>query len=134
LVERCRVLLGGDGSREERNRRRLAALETLQARAKERRAESLRRVWGARPISRQRLSAELGEAVKGKPWSGVPGPGWEVTGAGQVPSAGSGGGSAGLGLAMGVAMGAALAQKDAGRFFVQMVGDGELLYTSSSLW
>ena len=31
-------------------------------------------------------------------------------------------------------MGAALAQTGSGRFFVHTVGDGELLYTSSSLW
>src|SRR5213076_845046 len=94
LLERCRSLSSEDGGREGRQRDRRAAIETLQERGRDRRAESLRRVWDARPISRQRLSAELGEAVKGRPWAGVPGPDWEVTEPEQVPSAGSGGGSA----------------------------------------
>ena len=82
----------------------------------------------------QRLSGELWEAVKGKPWSGAARPDWEITEPEQVASAGSGGGSAGLGLAMGAAIGSALANKDSGRFSVHITGDGELLYTPSSLW
>jgi thiamine pyrophosphate-dependent acetolactate synthase large subunit-like protein len=35
---------------------------------------------------------------------------------------------------MGVAIGQALANKDSGRFLVHMTGDGEFLFTPSSLW
>jgi benzoylformate decarboxylase/acetolactate synthase-1/2/3 large subunit len=61
-------------------------------------------------------------------------PGWEVTDPDQVPSAGSGGGSAGLGLAMGTVIGATLPFRRSGRFSVHVTGDGELLYTPSSMW
>ena len=43
-------------------------------------------------------------------------------------------GSGGLGLSMGVAIGQALAHRGSGRFFVQVSGDGEFLFTPSSLW
>src|SRR5438270_2262641 len=106
----------------------------MQAAARGRRAAALRRVWDARPISEQRLAAEIGEAIKGRPWMGPARADWEVTEPEQVPSAGSGGGSAGLGLALGVAIGSTLAMKESGRFYVHLTGDGELLYTPSSLW
>ncbi|HWC30257.1 MAG TPA: thiamine pyrophosphate-binding protein, partial [Dehalococcoidia bacterium] len=136
LVEACRTALGRDGSGAGRISDRRQAIEAMQARARERREAASRRNWDARPISLNRLNAELWEAVKGKPWTGGPGrAGWEVERLEQVGATGGGGGGAGgLGLAMGSAIGVALAHRGNGRFHVHVSGDGQLLYTPSSLW
>lgn len=135
LVEACRRNLSRDSGSSRRLSERREAIDVMQARGQERRQANSRRDWDARPISMSRLNAELWEAVKGKPWTGGGRPGWEVTGPEQVAaSAGGGGGSGGLGLAMGSAIGVALAHKDSGRFHVHVMGDGQLLYTPSSLW
>jgi acetolactate synthase-1/2/3 large subunit len=105
----------------------------MQARGRERREANARRNWDDMPISLSRLNAELWEAIKGKPWTGGGGSqGWELSEPEQV--AGYGGGAGGLGLAMGSAIGQALATKGSGRFHVIVTGDGQFLYTPSSLW
>ena len=136
LVEACGQALGGDGGSRQRIDARREAIARLQARAQERRAASARRDWDARPISVPRLNAAIWDAIKGKSWmAGGARAGWDITEPAQVTGyAGSGGGSAGLGLAMGSAIGQALAHRDSGRFYVHVSGDGELLYTPSSLW
>lgn len=136
LVEACGQALARDGGSRQRLDDRRQAIERLQASERGRRAANARRGWDSRPISLQRLNAELWDAIKGKPWMvGAARAGFEITGPEQVGgSAGSGAGSAGLGLAMGVAIGQAAANRDSGRFFVHVSGDGELLYTPSSLW
>ena len=48
--------------------------------------------------------------------------------------AGLTGSSQGLGLALGLAMGSTLALRGSDRFYVHLTGDGELLFTPSSLW
>jgi thiamine pyrophosphate-dependent acetolactate synthase large subunit-like protein len=82
-----------------------------------------------------RVAAELGEAVKelGVPWSIVYGAlrGWEVTEPEQVVASGRG---AGLGSAAGNAVGSSLAYRDAGRLCINVIGDGDLLYTAAALW
>jgi thiamine pyrophosphate-dependent acetolactate synthase large subunit-like protein len=82
------------------------------------------------------VNAEIWEAVKDKPWMAGSGrAGWDVTDPDQiVGSAGSGAASGGLGLSMGVAIGQTLAHRGSGRFFVHTSGDGEFLFTPSSLW
>jgi thiamine pyrophosphate-dependent acetolactate synthase large subunit-like protein len=134
LVDLCRRALERNGAGRSRMDDRRRAIEEFQGRARERREANLRREWDRRPISLGRLNGELWQAVKGKPWMGSVRPGWEVTDPDQVPSAGSGGGSAGLGLAMGTVIGATLPYRRSGRFSVHVTGDGELLYTPSSLW
>ncbi len=136
LVEACGQALAREGGSRQRLDDRRQAIERMQASARERRAASARRDWDARPISVSRLNAELWDAVKGKPWmAGGVRPGWEITEPEQIAgSAGSGGGSGGLGLSMGVAIGQALAHRGSGRFSVHVSGDGEFLYTPSSLW
>ncbi|HEY3118117.1 MAG TPA: thiamine pyrophosphate-dependent enzyme [Chloroflexota bacterium] len=136
LVDSCRQALERDGGSRGRIEQRREAIATLQASAQERRVANARRGWNNRPISLQRMNAELWEAVNGKHWmAGSARAGWDITDPEQIAgSAGSGGGSAGLGLAMGSAIGQALARQDNGRFFVHVCGDGELLFTPSSLW
>lgn len=136
LVAACGHALERDAGAKQRIDDRRRAIEKMQASARERRAANARRGWDSRPISVQRLNAELFNAVQGKRWmAGAARPGWEIAEPDQIAgSAGSGGGSGGLGLAMGVAIGQALAHRDSDRFYVHVSGDGEFLYTPSSLW
>ena len=132
LVDFCRQAISRAAGGDTKTSDRRSAIEAIRTQAREHRAAP--RSSDARPISAARLSAEIWQAVKGKPWVGSARSGWEVTDPEQVPSAGSGGGSAGLGLAMGAAIGTALAYKGSGRFSIHLTGDGEFLYTPSSLW
>jgi thiamine pyrophosphate-dependent acetolactate synthase large subunit-like protein len=133
LIQACRSALDRDGDSRRRLSDRSEAIERMQARGRERREANARRNWDDMPISLSRLNAELWEAIKGKPWTGGGGrQGWELSEPEQV--AGYGGGAGGLGLAMGSAIGQALATKGSGRFHVIVTGDGQFLYTPSSLW
>ncbi|MEA2642448.1 MAG: acetolactate synthase large subunit [Chloroflexota bacterium] len=136
LVELCGQALGRDSGSKQRVEERGRAVERMQAGAQERRAANLRRGWDSRPISVQRVNAELWNAVQGKPWlSTSMRAGWEITDPEQIAGhAGSGGSSAGLGLAMGTAIGQGLAHRGSGRFLVHTSGDGEFLFTPSTLW
>jgi acetolactate synthase-1/2/3 large subunit len=136
MIEACERALAGDNGSRRRIDERREAVDRMQASARERRGSAVRRDWDSRPISVSRMNAEIWEAVKGKPWmAGGVRPGFEVTDPEQVVGvAGSGAGSGGLGLSMGVAIGQALAHRGSGRFFVQVSGDGEFLFTPSSLW
>ncbi|MGH7417280.1 MAG: thiamine pyrophosphate-dependent enzyme, partial [Candidatus Rokuibacteriota bacterium] len=136
LVEACGRALGQDGGSARRIDDRRQAIARMQETGRERRAANARRGWDSRPISLNRMNAELWEAVKGKPWmTGGARPGFDITGPDQVIGrAGSGSGAGGLGLSAGSAIGMALAERGSGRFLVQVIGDGEFLYTPSSLW
>jgi acetolactate synthase I/II/III large subunit len=136
LVEACAHALERDSGSKRRIDDRRRAVETMQVAARERRENQLRRDWDARPISMNRLNAELFSAVQGKLWMTTSARGgWEYDDPGQIAGhAGSGGGSAGLGLSMGVAMGEALAHRGSSKFLVNVSGDGEFLFTPSSLW
>ena len=136
LVEACSKELERDSGSKRRIDERRQAVETIQANARERRAAGVRRDWDARPISVARLNAEVAGAVKDKPWMLTSWRGgWDIDEPGRIAGhAGSGGGSAGLGLSTGVAIGQGLAHRGSGRFLVNIVGDGEFLFTPSSLW
>jgi acetolactate synthase-1/2/3 large subunit len=136
LLEACGRALGQDGGSARRIDERRQAVAQMQESSRERRAGNARRGWDSRPISLNRMNAELWEAVKGKPWTAPNArPGFDVTEPDQVVGrAGSGSGAGGLGLSMGNAIGMALAERGSGRFLVNVSGDGELLYTPSSLW
>jgi thiamine pyrophosphate-dependent acetolactate synthase large subunit-like protein len=134
LAELCRRELERDTASAKRIDDRRRAIEALQASAHERRDANARRGWDAQPISMERLSAELLVAVKanGTPWSISAGrPGWEISDPDQVFGGGRG---AGLGLSASAAVGATLALKDSGRVCINIIGDGDLLYTPQSLW
>lgn len=136
LADACRQALGQDSGSGRRIDERRGAVERLLGDAASRRAASTRKDWDKRPISVARLNAELAEACKDRPWLlGSPRPGFNVTSPDQLAgSAGSGAGSAGLGLALGSVIGQMLAYRESGRFFVHVSGDGEFLFTPSSLW
>jgi thiamine pyrophosphate-dependent acetolactate synthase large subunit-like protein len=134
LLELCRRELERDSMSARRIDDRRRALEALQAGARERRDVAIRRGWDARPISLDRLSGELLEVVSanGTPWSISAGrSGWEITDPEQVFGGGRG---AGLGMSASASVGATLALKDSGRICINIIGDGDLLYTPQTLW
>ena len=85
----------------------------------------------------ERVSSDLWEVVQqaGVPWSfvsgGPRGGGWTITEPEHITGGGRG---AGLGQAAGIAVGASLAHKGSGRLCVSIIGDGDFLYTPTSLW
>ncbi len=94
--------------------------------------------WDEKPISPDRMVAELWAAVRDKPWyltlrnhrswpEGV----WEFDGAGQYAGHSSGGG---LGHGAGASVGAAFACRDDGRFPVGIIGDGDFLMATGAVW
>ena len=90
--------------------------------------------WDASPISTNRLSAELWNAVKGEDWALV-GNGynflWDYTKYSQRLHGGSG---YGVGFASPVATGAALAHRKNRRLCIHVQNDGDLMYAPGVLW
>lgn len=128
---------GMDGTIQERSKKRSASISEIHQSLRETTQEHLReKVWEQRPSATGRLAAEIWEAIKDEDWLLVHGSlsGWErrlwdVTEKSRWIAAGSG-----TGTGMGLAMGAALAQRGSGKLCVNLQKDGDLLYSSSSLW
>jgi acetolactate synthase I/II/III large subunit len=138
LVDLCRQELARDAASSSRINDRRAAVEAQSAAVREWRGEAMRRTWSSRPISQDRLYGELWQVVKDMPWTVVNGAaggrgGWEVTQAEQTVAVGGASG-AGVGSGGGSAIGATLALRDQDRLFISIQGDGDFLYTPSSLW
>jgi acetolactate synthase I/II/III large subunit len=117
-----------------------AALRKSHAQAQERSRQAAAMGWDAGPVSTARLVAEIYGAVKGLDWAlvnasnGVSG--WQHR---LMPMTKhyqwiGGSGAAGLGYGAPAAIGAAHGNKEFGRFSVNIQSDGDLMYTSSSLW
>ena len=105
--------------------------------AREHAREAMTHAWDASPITTQRLSAEIWNQVRLEDWSlvtnaiGVPTALWKFEK--HYQQIGSRGGG-GLGYGPPAAVGAALANRKHGRLSVAILGDGDLMYTSSVLW
>lgn len=119
----------------EARRRRIE--ERLQS-SRGRLAQEVRRHWDDRPISAERFTSELWNAVRNYDWilassggrawrNGI----WEFSRGGQVLG-GSGGG--GLGYGAGALVGAALAARDRGQFAIGVLGDGDFVMGNTALW
>ena len=94
--------------------------------------------WDSIPISTGRLTHELYQAVKDKPWMlpvrnhrSFPEALWEFTESGQYLGADGGGG---VGYGPGAAVGAALAYKKQEKFPVAIMGDGDFQMGSGAIW
>jgi acetolactate synthase-1/2/3 large subunit len=137
LVDACRRALEADSGSRGRRTDRGKEIESIRERARERAQAGGRRNWDARPISMERVSSELWDVVQqtGVPWSfvsgGPRGGGWTITEPELITGGGRG---AGLGQAAGIAVGASLAHKGSGRLCMSIIGDGDFLYTPTSLW
>jgi thiamine pyrophosphate-dependent acetolactate synthase large subunit-like protein len=139
LRDFVRGAIGADSGARRRIEDRSRAVQRLQDEVRSQRESVERRGWDAKPISMERVSFELSEVVKdrGLPWTFVGagrGAGFDLTGPEQVLPGGSGHRGGGLGEEIGSAIGAALALRGSGRLCINMLGDGNLLYTPSALW
>lgn len=135
LVDACRQALDRDVSGRGRIAGRGGSIRELRETASSRQEAASRRGWDSAPISLDRLSADLRNAMQEieAPWTFVNGAarGWDVTEYEQVVAAGRG---SGLGQAAGAAVGSTIAYRDAGRLCINLIGDGDLLYTPGALW
>jgi thiamine pyrophosphate-dependent acetolactate synthase large subunit-like protein len=122
----------------ERRRARAARIAARHDALRSEQAEDLARRWDQRPISVQRLVAEVFGAVKHLPWlltlrntrswpEGV----WEFDRGGRYLGHSGGGG---VGYGPGAMLGGALAARDRGEFPVGIIGDGDLLFAPGALW
>jgi acetolactate synthase-1/2/3 large subunit len=119
----------------EDRRRRIE--ERLQS-SRDRLAEAIRAHWDDRPISAERFTSELWNAVRNYDWILASSGGrawregiWEFARGGQVLGGSAGGG---LGYGPGAVVGAALAGRDRGQFAIGVLGDGDFVMGNTALW
>ena len=137
LVQLCRERLGSSAETSSRIEERRAKVAAIQAEAKKNSKDWIEKNWNKQPISEARLYSEINSRVKGKSWALASSHGrrWrealEVTEAGHGIGGGRGGG---VGYGLPSSIGVALGYKGSGRLCVSVVGDGDFLMTSNSLW
>jgi acetolactate synthase-1/2/3 large subunit len=125
------------GARAKADERRKVANErhkTIRARQ----AENARKGWDDKPIRPGRMVTELWNAVKDKNWvlamrnqASFPEGIWQFPGAGSYLGPNGGGG---VGYGPGAMAGAAIACRDAGKFCVGLMGDGDFVMSSGAIW
>lgn len=140
-IEGMRQLIDRLRSRSHDSQKIAARRETLAAAHKKlRRAQRDKwtKDWDTIPISAGRLTYELFQAVKDKPWiltvrnhRSFPEGLWEFTGSGQYLGADGGGG---VGYGPGAAVGAALAYREQGKLPVSIMGDGDFQMGNGAVW
>jgi len=94
--------------------------------------------WDSSPISTGRMTHDLFQAIKDKPWvlpvrnhRSFPEGLWEFTGSGQYLGADGGGG---VGYGPAAAVGAALVYREQGKLPVAIMGDGDFQMGSGAIW
>ena len=138
LIRAVRKRLRANPDLAARFARRAKAIAREKVALQKRQQERLKARWDEDPISPGRMVAELWAAVRDKPWyltlrnhrswpEGI----WEFDGAGQYAGHSSGGG---LGHGPGASVGAAFACQEDGRFPVGIIGDGDYMMATSSIW
>lgn len=116
---------------------RRAKVEALHDKAEKKTAAWIKETWDQQPISQARFFGEINARMKGRSWAQVHEHGrrWrEVLELSEQPHAIGGGRGGGVGYGLPSSIGAALAYKGTGRLCVSIVGDGDYLFTSNSLW
>ena len=95
------------------------------------------KTWEEKPISQARFFGEINNRMRGKAWALVSAHGrrWREVIEITEPAHGIGGGrGGGVGYGLPSSIGAALGYKESGRICVSIIGDGDFLMTSNSLW
>ena len=137
LLEQVRERLNAnrDASRQVQERR--AKVEAIYRDAKNKSQQWIEKTWDERPISQARFFTEINKRVQGKSWALVSSHGrrWREAIEVTEPAHGMGGGrGGGVGYGLPSSIGSALGFKGSGRLCVSMIGDGDFLMTSNSLW
>ena len=136
LIEAVRARIGtADTAAIERRRAEIAGRH---AALSARRMAVLQKRWAETPMSLERVTHEVYEAVKQDDWVQVvrnhrtwPEGYWPITESGQYLG-GDGGG--GVGYGPGAAVGAAIGLKDSGKLPVAMIGDGDFMMAPGAIW
>jgi acetolactate synthase I/II/III large subunit len=132
---RERVNANKDGSHQVQQRR--TRIEAIYREARKKSQEWIEKTWNEKPVSQARFFSEINKRVQGKPWALVSSHGrrWREAIEVTEPAHGMGGGrGGGVGYGLPSSIGAALGFKESGRLCVSIVGDGDFLMTSNSLW
>ncbi len=137
LLEQVRERLNAnrDASRQVQERR--VKIEGIYREARKKSQAWIEKTWGEKPISQARFFSEINKRVQGKSWAlvGSHGRRWREAIDVTEPAHGMGGGrGGGVGYGLPSSIGSALGFKGSGRLCVSMIGDGDFLMTSNSLW
>jgi len=137
LLSECRQRLTAKNDSQKSIENRRAKVEGIHAEARKKSHAWIEKTWNEKPISQARLFGEINKRVQGKSWAllSVHGRRWrevlEVTEQAHGIGGGRGGG---VGHGLPSSIGAALGHKGSGRLCVSIIGDGDFLMTSNSLW
>jgi acetolactate synthase I/II/III large subunit len=132
---RERLSLNKDASRQVRERRN--RIEAIYREARKKSQEWIEKTWNEKPISQARFFSEINKRVQGKSWALVSSHGrrWREAIEVTEPAHGMGGGrGGGVGYGLPSSIGSALGFKGSGRLCIGILGDGDFLMTSNSLW
>ena len=137
LLEQVRERLKTKSDADRQVRERRAKVEAIYRDAKKKSQQWIEKTWDEKPISQARFFSEINKRVQGKSWALVSSHGrrWREAIEVTEPVHGMGGGrGGGVGYGLPSSIGAALGFKGSGRLCVSMLGDGDFLMTSNSLW
>ena len=141
LLEAIERALGQDAAAERRVQKRATALAGIRDAVPQARTAA-QHEGGNGLLNMDAISSTLAELVQeaGVPWSFVSGHqiggpwehgGWDLT---EPDNLAGGARGAGVGQSPASAVGASLAYRGTGRLCLNLIGDGDLLYTPTSLW
>jgi acetolactate synthase I/II/III large subunit len=137
LLEQVRERLSTNKDSSRQTQERRAKAEAIYREARKKSQEWIEKTWNERPISQARFFGEINKRVQGKSWALVSSHGrrWREAIEVTEPAHGMGGGrGGGVGYGLPSSIGSALGYKESGRLCVSIVGDGDFLMTSNSLW
>jgi acetolactate synthase I/II/III large subunit len=137
LLEQVRERLNANQGAAHQVQQRRTRIEAIYREARKKSQEWIEKTWDEKPISQARFFSEINKRVQGKSWALVSSHGrrWREAIEVTEPAHGMGGGrGGGVGYGLPSSIGAALGFKESGRLCVSIVGDGDFLMTSNSLW
>ncbi len=137
LLEQVRERLKTKSDSDRQVQERRAKVEAIHREARKKSQAWIEKTWDEKPISQARFFSEINKRVQGKSWALVSSHGrrWREAIEVTEPAHGMGGGrGGGVGYGLPSSIGAALGFKGSGRLCVSMIGDGDFLMTSNSLW
>ncbi len=137
LLAQLRDRVSADAGIAQRSRERRTKIDAIYETARKKSREWIEKTWNEKPISQARFFSEINQRVKDRSWALVSSHGrrWREAIDVTEPAHGMGGGrGGGVGYGLPSSIGSALGFKDSGRLCVGIIGDGDFLMTSNSLW
>ncbi len=137
LLEQVRERLKANSDAGRQVIERRARIEAIYQETRKKSQEWIKKTWDEKPISQARFFSEINQRVQAKSWALVSSHGrrWREAIDVTEPAHGMGGGrGGGVGYGLPSSIGSALGFKGSGRLCVSMIGDGDFLMTSNSLW